>query len=46
MHRDLALTGFRVLVDGGQLGPVLSANTRQSVIDNLTPGMYVCVCVP
>ena len=38
VHRDVTLVGFRVLIDGEQLGGQLEPTIRQTVIDNLHPG--------
>ena len=38
VHRDVRLVGFRVVIDGEQLGGDLEPSVTQTVIDNLVPG--------
>ena len=44
-HEEVNIVGFKVLVDGNQLGGTLAKNVRQTVIDNLQPGKTINVQV-
>ena len=39
-HRDVSITGYKVLIDGQPLGSVLGKSMKQTVIDKLKPGMF------
>ena len=38
VHKNVNISGFRVLINGEQLGHMLARNTRRTTIDKLKPG--------